>query len=211
MVSLNIGYGTMTIAGTSGANHANARMAERAVRALSHDQPPSDIHAAKQAGQLGVTFDIEGAGVIDDLAQLKQFYDFGVRWMALAYNSNNHFAGGCHDEDTGLTGFGRELVAEMQRVGMVVCCSHVGYRTVEDVLAISNGPIIFSHSNPRGLWDHPRNVPDTLLKACAETGGVIGVNGLTLFMGHASERRADLRSPGVSAGSGRREPCWVRA
>ena len=71
----------------------------------------------------------------------------------------------------------------MQRVGMVLCCSHTGYRTVHEAIEYSNNPVIFSHSNPRVLWDHERNIPDDLMRACAATGGVVNLNGIGIFLG----------------------------
>jgi membrane dipeptidase len=71
----------------------------------------------------------------------------------------------------------------MTRIGLVPCCSHTGYRTAMDILEHARTPVIFSHSNPRALCDHPRNIPDDLIRACAATGGVIGINGISLFLG----------------------------
>ncbi len=143
-----------------------------------------DIRVAKVAGKLAVTFDIEGAGAIQDQLSLTQlYYDLGVRWMLLAYNRTNAVGGGCQDDDPGLTAFGRKVIAEMVRVGMVVCCSHTGERTTLDAMAVANAPVILSHANPRALKDHPRNVTDRVLTACAQTGGVVGINGIGIFLG----------------------------
>ncbi len=148
-----------------------------------------DIVSAKHAGKLAVAFDIEGAITVqDDLSQVQHFYDLGVRWMLIAYNTNNKAGGGCQDQDTGLTRLGEQLCDEMDRVGMVKCLSHTGYRTARDVLARTEVPVIFSHSNPRALRDHPRNIPDDLITACAETGGVIGINGIGIFLGDNDDR-----------------------
>lgn len=184
VASLNIGYGEMAL----GEHLDLAKQMRGWIEARPDDfimiEKAADIETAQSTNRLGLTFDIEGAGIISDLEYVREFYELGVRWMALAYNSNNQSAGGCHDDDPGLSGFGRELIAEMQRVGMVVCCSHVGYKTAADVLKFAQNPVIFSHSNPLGLCDHPRNIPDELIIECARTGGVVGVNGLTLFLGH---------------------------
>jgi membrane dipeptidase len=143
-----------------------------------------DIELAHTSGRLAVGFDIEGANAIADQPSLVQlYYDLGVRWMLLAYNNNNRVGGGCQDEDAGLTAFGRDVIAEMERVGMIVCCSHTGHRTVRDVFDIATKPVIFSHSNPSALHAHPRNIPDDLIRACAATGGVIGINGIGSFLG----------------------------
>jgi membrane dipeptidase len=145
---------------------------------------PDDVEAARASGRLAVGFDIEGANAIADQPSLLElYYDLGVRWMLLAYNRNNRVGGGCQDDDPGLTAFGREVIAEMERVGMQVCCSHTGHRTVRDVFDVATKPVIFSHSNAAAVHAHPRNVPDELIRACAATGGVVGINGLSTFLG----------------------------
>ena len=144
----------------------------------------ADIEGAKDRGQLAIMFDIEGGRAVEAHPGLVEvFYRLGVRWMLLAYNHNNRLGGGCLDEDTGLTGYGRQIIDEMERVGMVLCCSHTGYRTAREALEYSRRPVIFSHSNPRGVHDHPRNIPDDLMRACARTGGVVSLNGFGLFLG----------------------------
>ena len=105
--------------------------------------------------------------------------------MLLAYNLNNLAGGGCQDDDDGMTAFGHDVVREMERVGMVVCCSHTGYRTARDVLKMATKPVVFSHSNAHDIVAHPRNLPDDLVRECAQTGGVVGVNGIGLFLGPA--------------------------
>jgi membrane dipeptidase len=143
-----------------------------------------DIYKAKQQNKLAIVFDIEGGCAINGQLSLIQFYyDLGVRWMLIAYNKNNELGGGCQDDDQGLTEFGRQVIDEMARVGMVCCCSHTGYKTAMEVIEYSDRPVIFSHSNAFALKDHPRNIPDELIKACAETGGVIGINGIGMFLG----------------------------
>lgn len=142
-----------------------------------------DISIARQEGKLAVGFNIEGCCAIDEqLSLISLYYDLGVRWMLMAYNQNNLAGGGCQDDDPGLTAFGRQAVDEMARIGMITCCSHTGYRTALDVMAHASNPVILSHSNPRALVDHPRNVPDEVMQACAETGGVMGINGVGLFL-----------------------------
>ncbi len=146
---------------------------------------PADIRRAKAENKTAIAFDLEGAYALDGQLSLVQLlYDMGVRWMLMAYNKGNWAAGGCHDEpDEGLTAQGRLLVEEMDRVGLVKCCSHTGYRTARDVLELTTRPVVFSHSNARALKDHPRNIPDDLILACAKTGGVVGLNGLNIFLG----------------------------
>ncbi len=143
-----------------------------------------DVHANKEAGRVGVGFAVEGAvGIEGQLAVVSLYYDLGVRWMLLAYNTGNRYAGGCHADNTGLTAEGYQLIAEMDRVGIVKCCSHTAYRSAMDIFEASELPVIFSHSNARSLHDHGRNVPDDLIRACGATGGVMGINGIGLFLG----------------------------
>jgi membrane dipeptidase len=143
-----------------------------------------DISRARAAGQLAIGFDIEGANAVDDQLSLVGLYrDLGVRWMLLAYNRNNRAAGGCQDDDGGLTPFGRRLLEELAAQGVIACCSHTGYRSAREAIDASPTPVVFSHSNPRALADHPRNIPDDLIVACAARGGVVGINGIGLFLG----------------------------
>jgi membrane dipeptidase len=143
------------------------------------------IEKARVAGKTAVGLNVEGAFALgDQLSMLQLCYDLGVRWMLMVYNRANLVGSGVHDEeDNGLTPFGRQVVAEMDRIGMVKCCTHTGYRTARDVFAATDKPTIFSHSNPRALKDHPRNIPDDLIDACAATGGVVCINGVGIFLG----------------------------
>jgi membrane dipeptidase len=158
-----------------------ARHPERYTLALD----TAAIRAAKAQGKLAIAFDVEGVYALgDQVALIPLLYALGVRWMLMVYNRANLAGGGCHDpEDSGLTELGRAFVREMDRVGLVKCCSHTGYRTAMEILEASQRPTIFSHSNPRALRDHPRNIPDDLLDACARTGGVVCVNGVGIFLG----------------------------
>lgn len=143
--------------------------------------------------RLGIFFDIEGGKSLNGQLSLVELYrDLGVRWMLMAYNQNNLLGGGCQDVDKGLTRFGRAVVTEMERVGMTVCCTHTGYRTTMDVMRHATKPVIFSHSNPLGVWKHKRNIRDEAIRACAETGGVVGVNGIGLFLGANDNRSATV-------------------
>jgi membrane dipeptidase len=184
-VMLNIGFGDMGIE-----DHVRTVASLRHwIRARPDEyvliDTVDDVEHAHATGRLAVGFDIEGANAVADQPSLVQlYYDLGVRWMLLAYNNNNRVGGGCQDEDGGLTTYGREVLAEMERVGMQVCCSHTGHRTVRDVMAVATRPVMFSHSNPSALHSHPRNIPDDLIVACAATGGVVGINGIGSFLGH---------------------------
>ncbi|MGH8444043.1 MAG: dipeptidase, partial [Solimonas sp.] len=144
-----------------------------------------DIERARREGKLAVFFDIEGGmPVQDDPETVARFYALGVRWMLLAYNRNNKLGGGCQDEDIGLTAQGRKVLDVMKRVGMVLCCTHTGARTVREAMEYMESPVIFSHSNPRAVHDHPRNIGDEMIRACAATGGVVNINGIGIFLGH---------------------------
>jgi membrane dipeptidase len=147
----------------------------------------ADILAARDAGRLAVAFDLEGSEPLaGNLNMVSFFYDLGVRQMLLAYNQDNRACGGCLEDRIGLTDFGRRVIAEMNRVGMVVDVTHVGFRACMEIFALSRDPVIFSHSNPRGLHEHVRNISDELIVACARTGGVVGINGVGDFLGDTS-------------------------
>jgi membrane dipeptidase len=143
--------------------------------------------------RLGIFFDIEGGVALNGQLDMVELYrDLGVRWMLMAYNNNNALGGGCQDVDRGLTKFGRAVVGEMERVGMTVCCSHTGFRTTMDVMRHATKPVIFSHSNPLGVWKHKRNIRDVAIRACAATGGVVGINGVGSFLGRNDDRAATV-------------------
>ena len=144
-----------------------------------------DIECARSTGRLGVFFNIEGGSALNGNHELvESYYELGVRWMLIAYDRNNALGGGCReDNDPGLTPFGRSVLDEMERAGMIACCSHTGHRTAWQVLEHASNPIIFSHSNANAVWNSRRNIPDELIVACAETGGVVGVNGIGAFLG----------------------------
>ncbi len=145
----------------------------------------ADIERAKREGRLAVFVDVEGGIPVQDEPEIvAQLYALGVRWMLLAYNRNNQLGGGCQDEDSGLTAQGRRVLDVMRRVGMVLCCTHTGARTVREAMEYIERPVIFSHSNPRAIHEHPRNITDDQIRACAATGGVVNVNGIGIFLGH---------------------------
>jgi membrane dipeptidase len=149
----------------------------------------ADARSAQETGRLGISFDVEGGySLANDVAIVQLLYDIGVRWMLMVYNNANALGYGVHDaQDHGLTPFGYEVIAEMDRVGLVKDCSHTGYRTARDVIDASSCPVTLSHSNPLALRKHPRNVPDDLIKACAATGGVIGLCGVGIFMNETND------------------------
>lgn len=153
----------------------------------------ADIRAAKQQGKLALGFHFQGTNPVDyDIGLVEVYYQLGIRHMLMCYNLKNSVGDGCQEiTDSGLSRFGKQLVAEMNRVGMLVDVSHTGYRTSMDVISASAAPVITSHSNPRAICDHTRNVPDDQLKACAATGGVIGVVGFASVLGNDTDVRAE--------------------
>ncbi len=183
VVMLNVGFGEQ---GVNDHVRMLASMRDWLARNSDHFrliESLADIAAAREAGQLAVGFDIEGANAISDQVSLVRLYrDLGVRWMLVAYNRNNRAGGGCQDNDQGLTDFGRRMIDAMDEVGMVLCCTHTGHRTAREAMAYARGPTIFSHSNSDALKPHPRNIGDDLIRACAAKGGVVGINGLDLFL-----------------------------
>jgi membrane dipeptidase len=133
---------------------------------------------------------IEGGHQIDNsLATLRQMYDLGARYMTLTHALNTPWADSATDTPVhnGLTAFGRAVVSEMNRLGMLVDLSHVSPKTMKDALEITKAPVIFSHSGARGILDHPRDVPDDVLALVARNRGVVMVN---FFPGYVSPERA---------------------
>ena len=184
VVSLNVGYGEQGpephLAALERFRAWYGARADRYVLVRS----AADIRAAKAAGRLAIIFDIEGMNALGGRPErIADYYELGVRWMLIAYNHANPAGGGCLYEDAGLTELGRAAIAEMERVGMLLCCSHTGWRTAMEAIGVSRAPVILSHSNAHALWPHPRNAPDELMIACARTGGVVGINGIGPFLG----------------------------
>lgn len=143
-----------------------------------------DILRALKTGRLAVAFDLEGSEPLaGNLKMVSFYYDLGVRQMLLAYNRDNRASGGCMEGKYGLTDFGREVIREMNRVGMLVDLSHMSEEAALEACEVSTEPVIYSHSNPKGLREHARNISDEQIKACARTGGVIGINGVGEFLG----------------------------
>lgn len=144
-----------------------------------------DLEKNSVADKLSIAFDLEGCNLLDgDVDKIDHLYQLGVRQIAFVYNKANLAGSGCLDHtDNGLTSFGKALVRKCNEVGMVIDCSHLSYRASLDVMDISSDPIIFSHSNPKAMFHHPRNITDDQITACANIGGVIGVNGVSMFLG----------------------------
>ncbi|MDX8535918.1 membrane dipeptidase [Mesorhizobium sp. VK25A] len=182
-LSVNVGWGVMTWDQTLRCAAHYRRWIETHADSYVLAERITDIRRAKKERKLAIAFDLEGADSLNKNVDLVSvYYQIGVRQMNLAYNKNSDYAGGCMDVDAPLSVLGRQVVTEMNRVGMVVDCSHTGYSSSMEIMELSNKPVIFSHANPKALWDHPRNIKDDQIIACARTGGVIGVNGASAFL-----------------------------
>jgi len=135
-----------------------------------------DIEQAKKEGKPCVTLGMQNAKPIEDqIALVRVFHKMGVRIMQLSYDNQNYLASGGRDEDIGLSTFGRSVVKEMNRLGMLVDVSHCGDKTTMDAIECSDSPITFTHANPRTLVNVPRNKSDEMIRALAERGGCMGV------------------------------------
>ncbi|MEJ8574184.1 membrane dipeptidase [Microbaculum marinum] len=188
------GYDAVSITAASDTETAAAAVASlSAWRHYLRDNPDryaileraDDVAEAKAEGKLAVGFHFQGTAPFErDIGLVEVFYKLGVRHALMAYNQKNHVGDGCHERtDAGLSRFGLELVAEMNRVGMIVDCTHTGHRTSLDVFEASTSPVIYSHSNASALQEHQRNIADEMARACARTGGVVGINGIGIFLG----------------------------
>lgn len=161
------------------------RAVERHPRDLMFAISVADIRRAKRTGKVAALMGIEGGHAIEDsLPALREFYRLGVRYMTLTWNNTNNWADAGRGEKrhNGLSDFGKDVVREMNRLGMLVDVSHVSDKTMSDALDISKAPIIASHSSARALSDVPRNIPDDLLKRIAKNGGVVHINFYTVFV-----------------------------
>ncbi len=145
----------------------------------------AEVESAFAAGRVASLLGAEGGHCIaGSLGVLRALYRLGVRYMTLTHNKNTSWADSATDEPEhgGLTSFGREVVAEMNRLGMLVDISHVAPSTMHDALDATTAPVIFSHSSCRAVHDHPRNVPDDVLARLPGNGGVCMVNFVPPFL-----------------------------
>lgn len=179
------------------------RAVERNPRDLMIATSVADIRRAKRLNKIAALMGIEGGHSIEDsLPTLREFYRLGVRYMTLTWNNTNNWADAGRDEKKhgGLSDYGRDVVREMNRLGMLVDVSHVSDETMSDALDVSKAPIIASHSSARALSNVPRNIPDDLLKRIAKNGGVVQVNFYSEFVDAATvgpqsdERKARLKA-----------------
>ena len=172
----------------------------RAELATSPDQVERIARTGKRAIMIGVE---NGYPIGTDLANVAKFYGLGARYVTLSHNGHNQVCDSCvpsaklgdaEREHGGLSEFGREVVAEMNRLGMMIDVSHVAPESFRDVIEASKAPIIASHSGCRALCDHPRNLDDAQLAALAKHGGVIQVVTVDVYLkGGLPERRQAIR------------------
>jgi membrane dipeptidase len=184
LVSVNAGYSPHAFDDAS-ALLRHYRSAVDAHPQLELADTLGDVDEITRGGRIAVVFDLEDSAPLDgDLDNLAALARLGVRTLLPTYNHANPAGSGCLDAtDGGLAPWGRSLVREMNRVGVVPDGSHCSAQTGLDMCEISDGPVIYSHSCMRTVWDHPRNVTDDQARACAATGGVIGITGVGIFLG----------------------------
>ncbi|MGW1751418.1 dipeptidase [Streptomyces sp. NPDC002092] len=145
----------------------------------------ADMEAARKDGRIASLMGAEGGhSIACSLGTLRGLYGLGVRYMTLTHNDNNPWADSATDEPNvgGLSSFGREVVREMNRLGMLVDLSHVAATTMRDALDATSAPVIFSHSSSRAVCDHPRNIPDDVLERLPGNGGVAMVTFVPKFV-----------------------------
>lgn len=189
VVSVNLGDATVDYASVLRLAHGYRAIVAAHPALFLMAERLEDLERARESGRLAVVFDLEGAYSIGEhLERIAELHGLGLRWMSLVFNRRNLAGGGCHDvPDDGLTPLGMRLIEALDAVGVVPCCTHVGYRTAREVLGHARGPVIFSHSNALALHEHPRNIPDELIRLCAARGGVVGINGLDIFLGRGAD------------------------
>src|SRR5262245_15055572 len=157
----------------------------------------ADVRRAAAEHKIAALMGVEGGHMIDDdMRQLRNFAALGVRYMTLTHFKNNNWADSSTDKPAhnGLTAFGKDVVREMNRLGMMVDISHVADKTFYDVLGLTTVPVVASHSSCRAIANHPRNMTDEMLRALAKNGGVVMINYHAAFLDEtfrvASEKRS---------------------
>jgi membrane dipeptidase len=161
------------------------QLIERHPRELRGALTAADVEAARAEGRIASLMGAEGGhSIANSLGALRALYALGVRYLTLTHNDNVDWADSATDEPRagGLTAFGREVVREMNRLGMLVDLSHVAATTMRDALDASTAPVIFSHSSSRAVCDHPRNVPDDVLERLPANGGMAMVTFVPKFV-----------------------------
>jgi membrane dipeptidase len=153
----------------------------------------SDVERAKREGKTGIILGWQNATGFGDYLPLVQVYhELGLRVVQLTYNTATAVGSGCYEKhDGGLTDFGRELVNELNRVGILIDLSHVGHKTANDTVRASHVPVVYSHCLPLGLKEHPRNKSDEALRFIVSKGGLVGVTMFPPFLAKGSDATID--------------------
>ncbi len=196
------GYARVQLEQIDIARRVIAKYPERFQWALTADA----VRSSFRGGKIGSLLGLEGGHAIENsLGALRVYYDLGARYMTLTHNVTLDWADAALDsaKHGGLTNFGKEVVREMNRLGMMVDLSHVSPGTMSDALDVTEAPVIFSHSASRALVDHPRNVPDSILQRLPKNGGVVMVTFVTSFVSKAAKAWSDAQTQ-AAADAGRR-------
>jgi membrane dipeptidase len=145
---------------------------------------PDDIHRAKEAGRIGLFKAVEGLVGVDRLGHLRLFHAMGIRLVTLCHNETLPFIDSATDKpgETPLSAFGIEIIAEMERLGLIIDLAHVSAEAQHRVMDHANGPVLISHANARALCDHPRNAPDDVIRRIAEGGGIVMATFVPAFL-----------------------------
>lgn len=175
---------------------ATYREAEKHPKQLMMCTTAAEIRRAKALGKTCTLMGIEGGYAIENsLYALRNFYRLGIRYMTLTHNVAHDWADAHRDiKHNGLTDFGKEVVREMNRLGMFIDISHVSEKVMNDVLDITKAPVMASHSSARGINDHTRNVSDAVLKRVAQNGGVIMINFYPSFLDARTNKEENDRA-----------------
>jgi membrane dipeptidase len=200
------------------------RIAARYPRDLQLVTSADEAERAMKAGRIASLIGMEGGHSIgSSLAVLRQMYALGARYMTLTHSRNTHWADSATDapKNDGLNDFGRDVVREMQRLGMLVDLSHVSEATMLDALDVAVAPVIFSHSGARAVDGHPRNVPDAVLARLKANGGIVMIVTLPSYVSEevrlwngrytGEKARIDSLRPGDPAGAKAELAAWVTA
>lgn len=169
---------------------------------------PADAYRIQKAGKRAIFIGMEnGYPIGSDLSMLKTYYDLGARYITLTHFANNLIGDSSTDPDGplygGLSDFGKQVVPEMNRLGILIDVSHVADKTFYDALALSKAPVIASHSNCRALCDFPRNMTDDMIKAIAAKGGVVQVNFVSDYLKKPSDAFRAAKTKVRMAGVGK--------
>jgi len=175
-------------------------MVKRYPEAFEFASTANDIERIVRSGKIASMMGIEGGySIEEEISNLQRFYDLGCRYMTLTHSKSLSWADSATDAPraNGLSDFGREVVLEMNRLGMLVDLSHVSPETMRQALAVSKAPVIFSHSSARTICDHPRNVPDDVLLLVKQNGGVVMVNFFSAFIVPTETLKKDKEACGT--------------